>query len=498
VIYLKIDGHDYQYGIDDILKLFFRDEAILPVQEDDTNFRDGIFIKNAIERRDIDGKIVFELITSIRDSEGEVSSFSLDVTEIVKDSKESREAEKVLKWEIKRQLYKALVQYTKEEMPWGMLTGIRPAKIVHEMLDKNFNKEQIMERLKNYYYLSSKKASLVYDVALSEKAILDNTEPNMVSLYIGIPFCPTRCLYCSFTSNPIKKYEKMVESYMAALTKEIRCVGEMLRERELKIQSIYIGGGTPTSIDVQYLGKLLEEIEKNFCFDFVQEYTLEAGRPDSITVEKLEIIAKSKVNRISINPQTMKDETLLRIGRSHTSDDIIEAFKLARKFKFDNINMDIIAGLPGEKLDDFLFTLEEVKKLSPENITVHTMSIKRASRLNEERDSYSLTEGTEVARMVDAAYDIITGMGLMPYYLYRQKNILGNLENIGYAVPGTESIYNVQIMEERQTIFALGAGAVTKVVYPEENRIERIFNVKNVEEYVSRIDEMIQRKKDME
>ena len=340
MIYLKIVGHDYQYGIDDILKLFFRDEAILPVQEDDTNFRDGIFIKNAIERRDIDGKIVFELITSIRDSEGEVSSFSLDVTEIVKDSKESREAEKVLKWEIKRQLYKALVQYTKEEMPWGMLTGIRPAKIVHEMLDKNFNKEQIMERLKNYYYLSSKKASLVYDVALSEKAILDNTEPNMVSLYIGIPFCPTRCLYCSFTSNPIKKYEKMVESYMAALTKEIRCVGEMLRERELKIQSIYIGGGTPTSIDVQYLGKILEEIEKNFCFDFVQEYTLEAGRPDSITVEKLEIIAKSKVNRISINPQTMKDETLLRIGRSHTSDDIIEAFKLARKFKFDNINME--------------------------------------------------------------------------------------------------------------------------------------------------------------
>ncbi|WP_027621727.1 coproporphyrinogen dehydrogenase HemZ [Acetivibrio clariflavus] len=498
MIYLKIEGHDYQYGIDDILKLFFRDETILPVQEDDINFRDGIFIKNAIERREIDGKIVFELSTSIRDSKGEVSSFSLDVTEIVKESKESREAEKVLKWEIKRQLYKALVQYTKEEMPWGMLTGIRPAKIVHEMLDKNFGKEQIMEQLKNYYYLSSKKASLVYDVALSEKAILDNTGPNMVSLYIGIPFCPTRCLYCSFTSNPIKKYEKMVESYMAALTREIRSVGEMLRDRDLKIQSIYIGGGTPTSIDVQYLGKLLEEIEKNFCFDFVQEYTLEAGRPDSITVEKLETIAKSKVNRISINPQTMKDETLLRIGRSHTSDDIIEAFKLARKFKFDNINMDIIAGLPGEKLDDFLFTLEEVKKLSPENITVHTMSIKRASRLNEERNNYSLTEGTEVARMVDAAYDIITGMGLIPYYLYRQKNILGNLENIGYAMPGTESIYNVQIMEERQTIFALGAGAVTKVVYPEENRIERIFNVKNVEEYVSRIDEMIQRKKDME
>jgi len=498
VIYLKLEGHDYLYGIEDILKLFFKDEKVLLVQEDEVEFQDGVFIKNAIVGKDVDGKSVFELNTSIKDSNGEQSNFTHDITEIMKESKDSSDAGKVLKWEIKRQIYKALVQYTKEEMPWGMLTGIRPAKIVHEMLDKNFDKDKIMERLKNYYYLSEKKAAIVYDVALSEKSILDNTMPDMVSLYIGIPFCPTRCLYCSFTSNPIKKYEKMVESYMAALTKEIGSVGEIIRDRNLKIQSIYIGGGTPTSIDVQYLGTLLEEIEKNFCFDYVKEYTLEAGRPDSITLEKLETIAKSKVNRISINPQTMRDETLLRIGRSHTSEDIIEAFKLARKLKFDNINMDIIAGLPGENLEDFLFTLQEIKKLCPENITVHTMSIKRASRLNEEKGNYSLTDGSEVARMVDAAYDIITDMGLFPYYLYRQKNILGNLENIGYALPGTESIYNVQIMEERQTIFALGAGGITKVVYPEENRIERVFNVKNVEEYISRIDEMIQRKKDME
>jgi len=497
VIYLRLDGHDFQYEIEDVLKLFFKDEKVSLVQEGAFDLSDGIFIEIALVKKGIYGKNIFELHTVIKDSKGESVSLSNDLVEVPEELKESYEARKFLKREIKRQVYLALVQYTKKEMPWGVLTGIRPAKIVHEMLDKGFNKEQIFERLKSYYFLSDKKADVVYDIALTEKTILDNTEPDTVSVYIGIPFCPTRCLYCSFTSNPIKKYEKTVESYLAALSKEMRSVGEIIRSNNLKIQSIYIGGGTPTSIDVHYLGTLLEEVESNFCFDFVKEYTLEAGRPDSITLEKLQTIARSRVNRISINPQTMRDETLLRIGRSHTSADIVEAFNMARKLKFDNINMDIIAGLPGEKLEDFMYTLEEIKKLGPESITVHTMSIKRASRLNEEKDNYRLAEGTEVAGMVDTAYDFIRKMGLIPYYLYRQKNILGNLENIGYAVPGAESIYNVQIMEERQTIIALGAGAITKLVYPGENRIERVFNVKNVEEYIARIDEMIQRKKDM-
>lgn len=246
-----------------------------------------------------------------------------------------------------------------------------------------------------------------------------------------------------------------------------------------------------------HLKALLNEVENSFCLDALKEYTLEAGRPDSITLEKLQAIADSKVDRISINPQTMNDQTLLRIGRSHSATDIVEVFKLARGLGFDNINMDLIAGLPGEKLEDFLYTLDEIKKLGPESITVHTMSIKRASRLNEEKTSYSLTTGAEVEKMVDAAYAVIRDMGLSPYYLYRQKNILGNLENIGYAKPQAESVYNVQIMEEKQTIVALGAGATTKVVYPCENRIERIFNVKSVEEYVSRIDEMIARKTNM-
>lgn len=289
----------------------------------------------------------------------------------------------------------------------------------------------------------------------------------------------------------------MVGSYIKALRKEIKSVGKILADKGLKIQSIYIGGGTPTAIDAQHLGELLKEIEDTFCMDDVKEYTLEAGRPDSITEEKLATIARSRVNRISINPQTMKDETLVRIGRSHTSGDIIEAFNLARELGFDNINMDVIAGLPGEDINDFMYTLDEIKKLAPESITVHTMSVKRASRLNDEKNSYDLTDEDEVTKMVDSAYEFIKDIGLKPYYLYRQKNILGNLENIGYSKPGAESIYNIQIMEERQTIIALGAGATTKLVYPKEDRIERVFNVKSVEEYISRIDEMIGRKENM-
>ncbi len=502
MVYLKLDGHDFQYEILDVLKLFLRDEKVIAV--DDYNYNDemGIVIENSIKKvlePENGEKHFFKLMTSLKVKGEHFGKFTRDVTELMReyDAKGSHEAVKLLKREIKRQVYKALSEFTGQEMPWGILTGIRPAKIVHEMLDRGLKKEHILEQLNNYYFVSRNKAALLYDVSLSEKAVLDSTKADTVSIYIGIPFCPTRCLYCSFTSNPVKKYEKMVEDYISALVKEIKSVGRMLTDRKLKVQSIYIGGGTPTAIDAQYLEGLLKAIEAMFNFDEVEEYTLEAGRPDSITEEKLKVIAKSKVSRISINPQTMKNETLVRIGRSHTSADIIEAFELARKLGFNNINMDVIAGLPGEKLNDFLHTLEEIKKLAPESITVHTMSVKRASRLNNEKESYNLTDGVEVAKMVDSAHEFIAKIGLKPYYLYRQKNILGNLENIGYSIPGAESIYNIQIMEERQTILALGAGATTKVVYPKENRIERIFNVKSVEEYISRVDEMIKRKENM-
>lgn len=506
MVYLELDGHDFQYEVLDVLKLFFRDEKVIVVHNDDYgedyDENTGIVIKNSIRKvtqPENEENYYFELMTSLRLNCKNFGPFTKEITGLMEkyNAKEGHEAAKQLRKVIKRQVYKALAEITGQEMPWGILTGIRPAKIVHEMLDRGINKEQILDKLRSYYFVSKNKAELLYDVSLAEKSVLDNSKADMVSIYIGIPFCPTRCLYCSFTSNPVKKYEKVVGDYMFALAKEINSVGRMLDERKLKVQSIYIGGGTPTAIDAQYLDGLLREIEANFSFHGVEEFTLEAGRPDSITEDKLKVIAASKVSRISINPQTMKNDTLVTIGRSHTSEDIVEAFRLARKLGFNNINMDVIAGLPGEKLNDFLYTLQELKKLSPESITVHTMSVKRASRLTAEKESHTLTDGAEVSKMVDCAYEFITGMGLRPYYLYRQKNILGNLENIGYCKPGAESVYNIQIMEERQTILALGAGATTKLVYPKENRIERVFNVKSVEEYISRVDEMIKRKENM-
>ena len=426
-------------------------------------------------------------------------------------------------------------------MPWGMLTGVRPAKIPYEMMEKGMTEVEIISELQNYYFVSPKKASLAYTIAKTEKSILERNTRDMVSLYIGIPFCKSRCHYCSFTSNCIDKNAYLVRKYTDALKREIQMINEDILKREkLKIQTIYIGGGTPTSVSNEELADLLQFIENTLDLSNLEEYTLEAGRPDTIDREKLITIKNSKVSRISINPQTMNLETLKAIGRSHTPEEVKEAFYLARDIGINNINMDIIVGLPGETLSMFEHTLKEIRQMNPENLTVHALSIKRASKLREELDTldkhdkhknnshlkdvrlnknetdnenYAYDKGNsecaniwesrlfvadETANaMVDMAYNYALSMGMNPYYMYRQKNIAGNLENVGYSKPGFECIYNIQIMEEKQTIIAFGAGAVTKVVYPEENRIERAFNVKNLENYITRIDEMIERKKNI-
>jgi len=410
-------------------------------------------------------------------------------------SSERLELSKSIKRELKRVTYLTLKKATGKELPWGMLTGIRPTKIVHEMIEKGHEKSRILEKLTQYFEVSGEKSRLAYNIALVEKPILDKSEKDKVGIYIGIPFCPTRCLYCSFTSNPISRYKDYVTLYLEALSREIEMVGHLLKDLSLKAQTIYMGGGTPTSINSEQLMELLAKTEDVFCDGSLEEFTLEAGRPDSIDGSKLNVVKNSKVTRISINPQSMNKETLNVIGRSHAPEDIIKTFWLAREKGFQNINMDIIAGLPGEDLEMFHNTLDEIEKLNPESLTVHTMSIKRASRLNEYLDDYELGKSELVSGMVDAAREAASKMGMHPYYLYRQKKILGNLENTGYCKPGFECLYNVHIMEEKQTIIALGAGGVTKVVFPEENRIERVFNVKSVEEYVQRVDEMVERKK---
>ncbi|HHW30221.1 MAG TPA: coproporphyrinogen dehydrogenase HemZ [Clostridiaceae bacterium] len=491
MIYLKYDTDLYEYEIADIIRLFFKEEQTCRLTDDKAVKEisgETVLLRTWVENN----KNCRTFILSIKGKDIKGKDFDT-LIEIPEEG--LREGLKLKKQYLKKELYKALSIISGKESPWGTLTGVRPSKIVHEMLENGYNEYEVLEKLQKNYLVSAKKANLLYEVAKTEKRILDTAYPDTVSLYIGIPFCTTRCLYCSFTSNSIDKCRHLIDGYLSALHEEMKGVKEILENNSLKLQSIYIGGGTPTSIDCNQLERLLELTALSFNTEDVDEYTFEAGRPDTINKEKLEIIKGSKVSRICINPQTMNDETLLAIGRNHTASSIREAFTLAREVGFNNINMDIITGLPGENLQMFENTLKEIGKLSPEAVTVHAMAVKRASRFKEEREKYKMISDQEASDMMDLAYKHAKNLGMHPYYLYRQKNILGNLENVGYSKPGYECIYNVQIMEEKQTIIALGAGAVTKVVYPQENRIERAFNVKNVEEYIKRIPEMLERKK---
>ena len=401
---------------------------------------------------------------------------------------------KEVKDRFKRLIYTSLSNYSQRELPWGTLTGIRPTKIPMAMLEEGASDEEIRSYMKETYYCSDEKIQLSTEIAKWEQKLLSTLDyQDGYSLYVGIPFCPSTCLYCSFTSYPLGVWKKRVDEYLDALCKELDYIAEELKDKVLN--TVYIGGGTPTTLSAEQMDRLLTKIEENFDFSHVQEFTVEAGRPDSVTREKLEAIKKHKVDRISVNPQTMKDETLKIIGRHHTVQQTIEAYKLAREVGFDNINMDLIIGLPGETKADVAHTLEELKTLAPDSITVHSLAIKRAARLNLFKDTYEEMGLENSAEIMDLTYASCMEQGLLPYYLYRQKNMAGNFENVGYAKADKAGIYNILIMEEKQSIVAAGAGASTKMVYP-GGRIERIENVKDVGQYIERIDEMIQRKQE--
>ncbi len=380
------------------------------------------------------------------------------------------------------------------EKPWGILDGIRPVKLAAKLLKACESPEIAVDSFMREYGVRREKAELAVKIARIEMPIIDSMNPKGISLYIGIPFCPTRCLYCSFVSNSGAKIAKLIPEYLNCLKKEIAYTADIIRANGNIVESVYIGGGTPTTLSADMLDKLFDSIYTSFDLSHSKEFTVEAGRPDTVTKDKLKMIKKYGIDRISINPQTMNESVLKIIGRNHTPDDIRSAMHLARECEINTINMDIIAGLPGETLDMFKYTIEEVERLNPENTTVHTMSIKRSSKLNETLSEYNLTDGNQVAQMVDFARETVALNGKNPYYLYRQKNMLGNLENVGYAKPGTESLYNIYIMEEVQTIISLGCGGVTKTVDRTTDRIERIFNVKEPKDYIERIDEMLHRK----
>ena len=386
-----------------------------------------------------------------------------------------------------------LKEFTGITLPWGLLTGIRPAKMVRSLYEEKKSFSQIQSIFINDYQTEPYKAELAIEVAKNELSIIKNMDKDAVSIYIGIPFCPTRCLYCSFTSQSIKFSNKLVEPYMDSLIKEIEYVSAYLKKHNKKVETIYIGGGTPTALDEKNLKLLTDTIEKNIDLSNLKEYTVEAGRPDTINEEKLRILKNAKVTRISINPQTMKEDTLKIIGRCHSPSDIEKSFAMAREIGFNHINMDLIAGLPNETFEDFKNSLDRVINLDPESITVHTMSIKHGSYLDMNYSMYTATSQKTVEKMLSYTYARMKETKRNPYYMYRQKNMLGNLENVGYAKNGNECLYNIYIMEEIQSIISLGAGGSTKVICGDS--IERVFNVKEVSEYINRIDEMIDRKK---
>ena len=396
--------------------------------------------------------------------------------------------------EIKRELYRLLGDIKGHCTDWGTLTGVRPLKLALGMYEKSGNSAEYMkEHMKKDYLVSDNKISLLTEIADYQIAHLEGNPSDRAGLYIGIPFCPTRCEYCAFASNVAGDDE--IAAYLDNLIREIDYMGSLVHEHGTKIESIYIGGGTPTTLSAPQLRRLIAAVKRNFCRDGKDiEFTVEAGRPDTITEDKIGVLVDEGISRISINPQTMKDETLQRIGRLHSADDIRKAYELTAGH-FLVTNADLIAGLPGEDENDFRASLDEIINLGANNITVHTLSVKRGSRLREHDPEYYRRNTETVSAMLDYAHGRLTGLRYYPYYIYRQKHQMGSLENVGYCLEGMHSVYNIRIMEEKQTIIALGAGAIGKVYYPAEDRLERIANVSNYQIYSERFDEMLERKK---
>ena len=470
MISLLLEDMTFEQDIRELLMAFYPEEKYIYTNED-------VFLSLFLSKKNIEYHIKIK-------SEDNVLEFSSPLRETKFDTKN----------DLKRNIYINLLKLGNKELPWGTLTGIRPTKIVMEMLENDMSLEDIKKHLKEVYLVSDKRIKLCTDTAKNEFNILKKIDyKDGYSLYIGIPFCPTRCLYCSFTSYSIAQWKKDTDTYVEALCKELLAVSKMYKGK--KLQTIYMGGGTPTSLEGYQLSKILNVVKKNFDLSNLLELTVEAGRPDSITREKLEALKEVGVDRISINPQTMQQKTLDLIGRHHTIEDIFESYKLAREVGFENINMDFIIGLNGETLEDVIDSFTNVKSFAPESITIHSLALKRAARLNTE-NKREIMNNDLILSMINTATDTCADLGLEPYYLYRQKNMAGNLENIGFSKHGKECLYNILIMEEKQTIIACGAGTSSKIVFG-DGRIERIENVKDPKLYIERLDEMIMRKESM-
>lgn len=472
-------GHQFDYEMEKLIRLFlpFEKIEVLNSEENDINC--------AICKVYEDGD---DIIVSAKLSlENDIAEFSAVVDKTISDTR------KETQHELARQLFCCFEKLMGYRPDWGILTGVRPAKLYLRYC-KEYGEEYAENFFKNKFLVSDKKLELCKKTVKSEEDIISLSEDDSFSLYLSVPFCPTRCSYCSFVSHSIEKAKDIIPQYVDLLCRELEITSQIAKKLNLRLETIYMGGGTPTTLSAQQLNRVLTTVRENFDMSSVREFTVEAGRPDTIDVDKLTAIKQNGVTRISINPQTMNDSVLECIGRKHTANDTVKAFKLAREVGFDNINMDLIAGLPSDDIDSFKATISEILRLEPESVTVHSLSMKRASTLNTTGQHEEIKMGAVAAQMVDYAQNTLTSNEILPYYMYRQSKTVGNLENVGYAKRGYEGLYNVYIMDETHTILACGASAVTKLKDKESKNIKRIFNYKYPYEYINGFQELISRK----
>ena len=467
-------GHSFRYETEKLCRLFLPFEKI--------EVTDVICQEHSVAVTKQDGRNIYASL-KIGEEEREKNG-------ILSEHFNDREAER----EICALLFLCFVSLTDYAPKWGIVTGIRPARLYSSVIKELGSSQAAKEYFRDKFYVNEEKISLCEETHRGEADIISMSKNDSFSLYISVPFCPTRCSYCSFVSHAVEKAEKLIPEYVDYLCKEIELTAKIAKENNLKLKTVYMGGGTPTTLTAEQLTRVLTLVRESFDFSEVSEFTVEAGRPDTVTQEKLEALKSVGVQRISINPQTMNDSVLKAIGRNHTSQQTIEAFCLARSVGFDNINMDLIAGLPGDTLDSFKDTLKKILALDPESVTVHSLSMKRSSKMNVSGSFPEIEVGRVADDMVSFARKVLTENGIAPYYMYRQSKTVGNLENVGYAKKGKECLYNVFIMDETHTILACGASAVTKMREPGGDYIERIFNFKYPYEYINRFDEIIARK----
>ena len=468
---LYVKNHNFHFELENLTRLFFPNEKI-------TVIRDFSEPQPPYIYTEVSDKITISVnIGSFNKSETAVKKLTDDDNELVSA----------------QLLYKLLCDFTGLTQPWGILTGVRPVKLLRRLAEES-NEEQAVKKFEKDFFVSNEKIALSRETEHNERKILELSKPESFSLYVGIPYCPSRCSYCSFVMASIERAEKLIEPYTKLLCEEIKQTAEIANKLGLRLETVYFGGGTPTTLSAEQLDTVLGTVNKSFDMSTCREFTVEAGRPDTIDIAKLFALKENKIDRISINPQTVNDEVLKTIGRKHTAQQFFDAFELARKCGFDNINTDLIAGLPTDTPESFKNSLDSIVRLNAECITVHTLCMKRASRLTTEGVTLDLQQARDAREMLAYTQNILGQNEYIPYYMYRQSRMVGNLENVGWSKRGFESLYNVYVMDETHTILACGSGGVTKLKRNNPDYLERIFNFKYPYEYIDRFDELIQRK----